>query len=146
MSSADIYREIILDYYRNPRNYGKISDPDIAQRDSNPLCGDELEMHLNIKDDKVADVKFTGKGCAISQASASMLTELIMGKDFEYVKKLTKEDILDNLGLHDLGPARIKCALLSLKVLKSGLYTYIVDKLKDTASADQIKEQASGLY
>jgi nitrogen fixation protein NifU and related proteins len=146
MSSADIYREIILDYYRNPRNYGKITDPDIAQRDSNPLCGDELEMHLNIKDDKVADVKFTGKGCAISQASASMLTELIMGKDFEYVKKLTKEDILDNLGLHDLGPARIKCALLSLKVLKSGLYTYIVDNLKDTASADQIKEQASGLY
>jgi nitrogen fixation protein NifU and related proteins len=146
MSSADIYREIILDYYRNPRNYGKIQDPDIAQRDSNPLCGDELEMHLNIKDDKVADVKFTGKGCAISQASASMLTELIMGKDFEYVKKLTKEDILDNLGLHDLGPARIKCALLSLKVLKSGLYSYIVDKLKDTASADQIKEQASGLY
>ncbi len=146
MSSADIYREIILDYYRNPRNYGKIQDPDIAQRDSNPLCGDELEMHLNIKDDKVADVKFTGKGCAISQASASMLTELIMGKDFEYVKKLTKEDILDNLGLHDLGPARIKCALLSLKVLKSGLYSYIIDKLKDTASADQIKEQASGLY
>ncbi|MDE1843384.1 MAG: SUF system NifU family Fe-S cluster assembly protein [Thaumarchaeota archaeon] len=146
MSSADIYREIILDYYRNPRNYGKISDPDIAQRDSNPLCGDELEMHLNIKDDKVVDVKFTGKGCAISQASASMLTELIMGKDFEYVKKLTKEDILDNLGLHDLGPARIKCALLSLKVLKSGLYSYLVDKLKDTASADKIKEEASGLY
>ena len=146
MSSADIYREIILDYYRNPRNYGKIQDPDISQRDSNPLCGDELEMHLNIKDDKVTDVKFTGKGCAISQASASMLTESIMGKDFEYVKKLTKEDILDNLGLRDLGPARIKCALLSLKVLKSGLYSYIVDKLKDTASADQIKEQASGLY
>jgi nitrogen fixation protein NifU and related proteins len=146
MSSADIYREIILDYYRNPRNYGKIQDPDISQRDSNPLCGDELEMHLNIKDDKVADVKFTGKGCAISQASASMLTELIMGKDFEYVKKLTKEDILDNLGLHELGPARIKCALLSLKVLKSGLYSYIVDKLKDTTAADQIKEQASGLY
>ena len=146
MSSADIYREIILDYYRNPRNYGKIQDPDISQRDSNPLCGDELEMHLNIKEDKVADVKFTGKGCAISQASASMLTELIMGKDFEYVKKLTKEDILDNLGLRDLGPARIKCALLSLKVLKSGLYSYLVDKLKDTASADKIKEEASGLF
>jgi nitrogen fixation NifU-like protein len=146
MSSADIYREIILDYYRNPRNYGKIQDPDIAQRDSNPLCGDELEMHLNIKDNKVADVKFTGKGCAISQASASMLTELILGKDFEYVKKLTKEDILDNLGLHDLGPARIKCALLSLKVLKSGLYSYLIDKIHDTASADKIKEESSGLY
>jgi len=103
-------------------------------------------MHINIKDEKVADVKFTGKGCAISQASASMLTELIMGKDFEYVKKLTKEDILDNLGLHELGPARIKCALLSLKVLKSGLYSYLIDKLKDTASADKIKEEASGLF
>ncbi len=146
MSSADIYREIILDYYRNPRNYGKIQDPDITQRDSNPLCGDELEMHLNIRDQKVADVKFTGKGCAISQASASMLTELIMGKDFEYVKKLTKEDILDNLGLHELGPARVKCALLSLKVLKSGLYSYLSEKLKDTTSAEKIKEEASGLY
>ena len=146
MSSADIYREIILDYYRNPRNFGKIQNPDIAQKDSNPLCGDELEMHLNIKDNKVADVKFTGKGCAISQASASMLTELIMGKDFEYVKKLTKEDILDNLGLHDLGPARIKCALLSLKVLKYGLYSYLSEKLKDNTSADKIKEEASGLY
>ncbi|CUR51217.1 NifU-like protein [Nitrosotalea devaniterrae] len=146
MSSADIYREIILDYYRNPRNYGKIPDPDISQRDSNPLCGDELEMHINIKDDKVADVKFTGKGCAISQASASMLTELIMGKDFEYVKKLAKEDILDNLGLQNLGPARIKCALLSFKVLKTGIYSYLVDKLKDTASADKMKEEVSGIY
>jgi nitrogen fixation protein NifU and related proteins len=146
LSSADIYREIILDYYRNPRNYGKIQNPDVSQKDSNPLCGDELEMHLSIKENKVSDVKFTGKGCAISQASASMLTELIMGKDFDYVKKLTKEDILDNLGLHDLGPARIKCALLSLKVLKSGLYSYLSEKLKDTASADKIKEEASGLY
>src|SRR5437879_686741 len=110
------------------------------------INGDELEMHINIKDNKVADVKFTGKGCAISQASASMLTELIMGKDFEYVKKLTKEDILDNLGLHDLGPARIKCALLSLKVLKYGLYSYLSEKLRDTTSADKIKQEASGLY
>ena len=146
MSSADIYREIILDYYRNPRNFGKIENPDIAMRDSNPLCGDELEMHINIKDNKVSDVKFTGKGCAISQASASMLTELIMGKDFEYVKKLAKEDILDNLGLPDLGPARIKCALLSLKVLKYGVYSYLTEKLKDTVSADKIKEEATKLF
>ena len=74
------------------------------------------------------------------------MTELIMGKDFEDVKKLSKEDILDNLGLHDLGPARIKCALLSLKVLKSGLYSYLTENLKDTESADKIKEEASGLY
>jgi nitrogen fixation NifU-like protein len=141
-----MYREIILDYYRNPRNYGKIENPDISKKDSNPLCGDELEMYINLKDNKVSDVKFTGKGCAISQASASMLTELIMGKDFEFVKKLTKEDILENLGLHDLGPARIKCALLSLKVLKYGIYSYVSEKLKDTASADKIKEEASGLF
>lgn len=146
MSSADIYREIILDYYRNPRNYGKIENPDISKRDSNPLCGDELEMHINLKDNKVSDVKFTGKGCAISQASASMLTELIMGKDFEYVKKLTKEEILENLGLPDLGPARIKCALLSLKVLKYGIYSYVSEKLNDVTSADKIKEEASGLF
>jgi len=146
LSSADIYREIILDYYRNPRNYGKIENPDISKHDSNPLCGDELEMHINIKDNKVSDVKFSGKGCAISQASASMLTELIMGKDFDYVKKLTKEDILENLGLPDLGPARIKCALLSLKVLKYGIYSYLSEKLNDTASADKIKEEASGLF
>ena len=146
MSSADIYREIILDYYRNPRNYGKIENPDISKRDSNPLCGDELEMHINIKDNKVSDVKFSGKGCAISQASASMLTELIMGKDFDYVKKLTKEDILDNLGLPDLGPARIKCALLSLKVLKYCIYSYLSEKLNDTATADKIKEEASSLF
>ena len=74
MSSADIYRAIIQDYYRNPRNYGKLPNQDVSQRDSNPLCGDELEMQLNIKENKVVDVKFTGKGCAISQASASMLT------------------------------------------------------------------------
>ncbi len=146
MSSADIYREIILDYYRNPRNYGKLENPDISNRDSNPLCGDELEMHINLKDNKVTDVKFTGKGCAISQASASMLTELIMGKDFDYVKKLTKEDILENLGLHDLGPARIKCALLSLKVMKYGIYSYLSEKLNDVASANKIKEEASGLF
>ena len=141
-----MYREIILDYYRNPRNYGKIENPDISKKDSNPLCGDELEMHINLRENKVSDVKFTGKGCAISQASASMLTELIMGKDIEFVKKLTKEDILENLGLHDLGPARIKCALLSLKVLKYGIYSYVSEKLKDTASADKIKEEASGLF
>jgi len=146
LSSADIYREIILDYYRNPRNYGKIENPDISKKDSNPLCGDELEMHINLKDNKISDVKFTGKGCAISQASASMLTELIMDKDFEFVKELTKEDVLENLGLHDLGPARIKCALLSLKVLKYGIYSYVSEKLKDTASADKIKEEASGLF
>lgn len=146
MSSADIYREIILDYYRNPRNYGKIDDPDVKSSDSNPLCGDQLEIYLTIKDNKISDVKFSGKGCAISQASASMLTEMIMGKDFEEVKKISKDDILENLGLPDLGHARLKCALLSLKVLKYGVYSYIAEKLNDTEAANKIKDEASSLF
>lgn len=146
MSSADIYREIILDYYRNPRNYGIIENADIFKHDSNPLCGDDIEIYVNIKDNKVSDVKFVGKGCAISQASASMLTELILDKDFEFVKKLSKETVLENLGLPDLGPARIKCALLSLKALKYGIYTYLSDNLRDVESADKMKEEVQSLF
>ncbi len=146
MSSKDIYREIILDYYRNPRNYGILEHADIFRHDSNPLCGDEIEIYINIVDNKVSDVKFLGKGCAISQASASILTELIMGKDFDFVKKLTKESILENLGLPDLGPARIKCALLSFKVLKYGVYSYLSDTIKDTESAEKIRDEALGLF
>ena len=145
MSSADIYREIILDYYRNPRNYGIIENADIFRHDSNPLCGDDIEIYVNIKDNKISNVKFVGKGCAISQASASMLTELILGKDFEFVKKLSKENVLENLGLPDLGPTRIKCALLSLKALKYGIYTYLSDNLHDVESADKIKQEVQNL-
>ena len=145
MGSADIYREIILDYYRNPRNYGKIDSPDITIRDSNPLCGDEIEINVKFDGDKIKDVKFTGKGCAISQASASMLTEMIMGKSLEDVKKVGKEDILESLGLPNLGPARIKCALLSLKTLKLGVYSYVVEKL-GSADAEKLKDEASKLF
>jgi nitrogen fixation NifU-like protein len=145
MGSADIYREIILDYYRNPRNYGKIDSPDITISDSNPLCGDEIEIHVKFDGDKVKDVKFTGKGCAISQASASMLTEMIMGKNLEDVKKIGKDDILESLGLPNLGPARIKCALLSLKTLKLGVYGYVAEKL-GSADAEKLKEEASKLF
>jgi nitrogen fixation NifU-like protein len=145
MGSADIYREIILDYYRNPRNFGKIDTPDITIRDSNPLCGDEIEIHVKFDGGKVKDVKFTGKGCAISQASASMLTEMVMGKSLEDVKKVGKEDILESLGLPNLGPARIKCALLSLKTLKLGMYSYLVDKMK-SPDAEKLKEEASKLF
>jgi len=143
MSSADIYREIILDYYRNPRNYGKLDDADVVVRDSNPLCGDEIEMHIKFEDGKVKDIKFNGKGCAISQASASMLTEIVMNKGIDEVRRIGKEDILTNLGLTNLGPARIKCALLSLKTFKMGLYSYLADKVNDATS---IKEDADKLY
>ncbi|MFQ5941282.1 MAG: Fe-S cluster assembly sulfur transfer protein SufU [Nitrososphaerales archaeon] len=145
MGSADIYREIILDYYRNPRNYGKIDSPDISVRDSNPLCGDEIEIHLKFDGGKVKDVKFTGKGCAISQASASMLTEMIIGKNLEDVKKIGKDVILESLGLPNLGPARIKCALLSLKTLKLGVYSYLVEKI-GTPDAEKLKEEALKLF
>ena len=145
MASADIYREIILDYYRNPRNYGKIESPDISIKDSNPLCGDEIELFVKFDGDKITDVKFTGKGCAISQASASMLTEMIIGKDLKDVKDVGKDDILDSLGLPNLGPARIKCALLSLKALKLGVYSHVAGKL-GTADAEKLKDEAAKLF
>ena len=126
MSSSDIYRELILDYYRNPRNFGKLDPHDIDSKDSNPLCGDEIEIQIQVsKDGKIGDIRFSGKGCAISQASASMLTELAKGKPLEWTKDLSKEDILKMLGTSDLGPASIKCALLSMKVLKTGVYGYL---------------------
>jgi nitrogen fixation protein NifU and related proteins len=141
--SDDIYREIILDHYRNPRNKGKLSNADVSIHDSNPLCGDEIDIHLKIEEEKVKDIKFEGRGCAISQASASMLTEMIMDKPLTTVKDLTKEDILENIGLMNLGPARIKCALLSLKVLKMGMVRYYADK--DPSSAERLTDD-SKLY
>ncbi|HEY7506751.1 MAG TPA: SUF system NifU family Fe-S cluster assembly protein, partial [Nitrososphaera sp.] len=95
--SDDIYREIILDHYRNPRNKGKISSPDVSIHDSNPLCGDEIDIHLKVEGDKIKDIKFEGRGCAISQASASMLTEMVMNKPLTSVKDMTKDDILEEI-------------------------------------------------
>ena len=117
----DFYREYILDHYRNPRNRGEIAAPDITYADSNPLCGDEIRIDLLVKDGVVDDVKFSGRGCAISQASVSMLTEMIEGKPIEEVKAITKEDVLEMIGI-PLTPVRVKCALLGLKVLKGGVY------------------------
>lgn len=140
--SDDIYREIILDHYRNPRNKGKLPNADISIHDSNPLCGDEIDIHLKVEQERIKDIKFEGRGCAISQASASMLTEMVLDKPLNTVKDLTKEEILENIGLLNLGPARIKCALLSLKVLKMGMIKYYTDR--DPQSAKQL-ENDSGL-
>ena len=125
--SSDFYREVILDYYRNPRNFGKLDPHDIDAKDLNPLCGDEVEMQIRVSPDKekIEEIRFIGKGCAISQASASMLTEMAKGKPLEWVKGLSRDDILKMLGTSDLGPARIKCAMLSVKVLKTGVYSYL---------------------
>jgi nitrogen fixation NifU-like protein len=135
--SDDIYREIILDHYRNPRNKGKLPQADVSTHDSNPLCGDEIDIHLKVEQGKIKDIKFEGRGCAISQASASMLTEMVMDKPLTAVKDLVKDDILENIGLMNLGPARIKCALLSLKVLKMGMINYYTDKDPDSAKKIQ---------
>jgi nitrogen fixation protein NifU and related proteins len=141
--SDDIYREIILDHYRNPRNKGKLSNADVSIHDSNPLCGDEIDIHLKVEKDKIKEIKFEGRGCAISQASASMLTEMVMDKPLTVVKDLTTKDVLENIGLMNLGPARIKCALLSLKVLKLGMVSYYADK--DPQSAKKLTDD-SELY
>ena len=131
--SDDIYREIILDHYRNPRNKGKIDNPDVVIHDSNPLCGDQIDIYLKVVEGQIKDIKFDGKGCAISQASASMLTEMVMDKPLTTAKDISKDEVLENIGLTNLGPARIKCALLSLKVLKMGMVKYYTDKEPTTA-------------
>ncbi len=117
----DFYREYILDHYKNPRNYGTLENPDISYEEDNPVCGDRVRIDIKLEDDRIADIRFQGEGCAISQASASILTEMVKGKSLEEVRQLSKEDLLEQLGV-SLGPVRIKCALLSLKVLKAGVY------------------------
>jgi nitrogen fixation protein NifU and related proteins len=118
---ADLYRENILEHYQNPSNFGTIDDPDITYEDTNPLCGDRIRIDLRIVDGKIAEIKFSGRGCAISQAAASILTEMVDGEDLETVRQLEAQDILDELAI-PISPARVKCALLGLKVLKSGAY------------------------
>lgn len=121
MNDDQFYREFILDHYRNPRNFGRIEGADITHEENNPLCGDMVGMDFKLNDGVIEDVKFHGRGCAISQASASLMTERLMGKTLEEAQAISKDDVLDELGI-EISPARIKCALLSLKVLKVGAY------------------------
>ncbi|MEO6835770.1 MAG: Fe-S cluster assembly sulfur transfer protein SufU [Candidatus Tumulicola sp.] len=115
----DFYRDYVLDHYRNPRNFGHLDRPDVQADDLNPLCGDTIHMELNVDGGGVVrDVRFSGKGCAISQASASMLTESIKGMTLEDVAKLSKDVVLENVGI-GISPTRMKCAMLGLRVLKS---------------------------
>lgn len=130
MKAEEMYAEIIMDYYRNPRNKGSINSPSSISKDVNPACGDEIEIQLKINGDKIQDISFNGKGCAISQASASLLTESVKGKSLEDVKKLGKSDILEMLNI-PISPIRIKCAILSLKVLKMATYQYMGEQMKE---------------
>jgi nitrogen fixation NifU-like protein len=118
----DLYREVIIEHYKNPAFRGTLDPHDFSFEDSNPLCGDHIRIDLRVdKDEIITDARFDGHGCAISQASADLLLESIVGKSLSEVKALDKEHILGLLGI-ELGPVRLKCALLSLKVLKAGVY------------------------
>ena len=116
----DLYRDYILEHYRRPHNFGVLDDPTATYEGANPLCGDRITMMLGIRDGVVEQVAFTGRGCAISQASASLLTDEVKGKSVDDVTKLTPDDLLDLLGI-EISPARLKCALLSLDTLEHAL-------------------------
>jgi nitrogen fixation NifU-like protein len=118
----DFYREMIVDRFQNPQFRGKLDPCDITFEDTNPLCGDEIRIDLRVDNQgKVTEAVFDGRGCAISQVSADLLMEAIQGKSLDEIKSMSKEDILELLGI-ELSPVRLKCALLSLKVLKAGVY------------------------
>ncbi len=119
----DMYRENILDHYKNPRNYGSIEEPDATAKGQNPLCGDEVTISLKFADDgeTIEDIRFEGRGCAISQAATSMLTDIVKGKTAAQVAALPKEELQEEIGIQ-LTPIRLKCAILGLGVLKVALH------------------------
>jgi nitrogen fixation NifU-like protein len=122
MSELDsLYREVILDHYKNPRGHGVISDPDAQAEGQNPLCGDEVSIAVEFEGDTIADVKFQGRGCAISQAATSMLMDMVKGRTAQEVASMSRDELLEEVGI-PLTPVRLKCALLGLGVLKVALH------------------------
>jgi len=131
MSSDLMYREFILDHYKNPRGHGVIDDPDASAEGQNPLCGDEITISVAFDGETLEDVKFTGRGCAISQAATSMLMEMVQGRSATEVAALSREELLEEVGI-PLSPIRLKCAILGLGVLKVALH-----KAKGTPLPDE---------
>ncbi|HEU0173581.1 MAG TPA: iron-sulfur cluster assembly scaffold protein [Blastocatellia bacterium] len=117
---AALYSEVLLDHFRNPRNYGSLPSPDVAYEEFNPLCGDRIRIELKISDNRIAAARFVGDGCAISIAAASMLTELILDADLDHGEVISSEKLLSSLK-SDIKPSRVKCALLPLDALRSCL-------------------------
>ncbi|HLD18799.1 MAG TPA: SUF system NifU family Fe-S cluster assembly protein [Candidatus Nanoarchaeia archaeon] len=140
MSSYDLYQQNILDYYKHPRNKGKVSNPDIKFRELNPLCGDEIEVTIKLEGNKIKQILFQGSGCAISQAAASMMTEHFEGKTIEEAKNFSKDEMLRMLGI-PFSPARLRCALLGIRVMKEGVYAYLDRKNKDKADTHEIRDR-----
>ncbi|KAB8142502.1 SUF system NifU family Fe-S cluster assembly protein [Chloroflexia bacterium SDU3-3] len=128
----DLYRELIIEHSKYPHNAGTLENPTVTQEEKNPLCGDQIKIDLAIEDGVITDVRFVGRGCAISQAATSLLTDEIKGKSLDEIKQLTKDDVLDLIGI-PLGhnPVRIKCALLPLKAVKAGVYSFLGTQLED---------------
>lgn len=116
----DLYREIILDHYRNPHHHGRLDPADVSHEETNPLCGDEIRIDVRITDGIISDIAFDGRGCAVSQASASILTDMVVGMSVLDAIALSREDLIEELGI-PVSPARMKCATLGLKTLKLGL-------------------------
>jgi nitrogen fixation protein NifU and related proteins len=134
MSEFDqLYREVILDHYKNPRGHGLLEDADAQAEGQNPLCGDEVSIYVAFDDDgdTIDEVKFSGRGCAISQAATSMLTEMVQGRSATEVATLSRDELLEEIGI-PLTPVRLKCALLGLSTLKLALH-----KAKGTPLPDE---------
>lgn len=121
VQDEQFYREFILDHFKNPRNFGRLEGATISHEEHNPLCGDVVGMDFQVADGTITDVRFHGRGCAISQASASLLTERLKGMPLEEARTISRDAVLDELGIQ-ISPARLKCALLPLKVLKVGAW------------------------
>jgi nitrogen fixation protein NifU and related proteins len=117
----ELFRENILEHHRHPRCHGTLDDATTTVEDANPLCGDHIRMDFRVKEGVLEAVRFSGQGCSISQAAASMLCEQVQGRKLDEIKALGRQDVLDMLGI-ELGPVRLKCALLALKTLKAGIW------------------------
>ena len=137
IGGSDMYRQQILDHYKNPRNYGELEDPTFTHVGENPMCGDTIEMDVVLDDaeETIEHVAFKGDGCAISQASASMLSQQLHGMDVDELQEMDRDDITDMLGV-DISPMRVKCAVLAEKVAQDGLEIYFGEKDLDMTSTE----------
>ncbi len=142
--TLDMYQENILEHYRNPRNKGRLDPTDVQAKENNPLCGDVIEVFIVVDEaGRVADLKFEGEGCAISQASMSILSDDLKGKSVDEIQKMGKDEILE-LVLVPLSPVRLKCATLGIKTVQKGIAQYRARALADKADPDPEPEAKAG--